>query len=95
MACRSSEPIVSPKNRTFITRDLVPVGEKMEIRDSDSTLDHIVPSMSGGGFLFYTVNCIVVGYIMGYRVSRFMIDWTGFVVLRKDDLEFKWRIMFK
>lgn len=46
----------------------------MEIRNSDSAFDHIADARAGGGFLFYTVNCIVVGYIMGYRVSWFMLD---------------------
>lgn len=46
----------------------------MEICDSDSTFDHIAITDTGGGFLFYTVNCIVVEYIMGYRVSWFMSD---------------------
>lgn len=35
----------------------------MEIRDFDSPFDHIAID-TGGGFLFYTVNYIVVGYII-------------------------------
>lgn len=78
MACRSSERLSPPKTGTFITLAVSTTYQsnkkKMEICDSDSTFDHIAITDTGGGFLFYTVNCIVVGYIMGYRVSWFMPD---------------------